>query len=269
MQVEEARMSCEAMCAEYERQLQRVEAHSKLQAEKAKQRVLKEFDSLICSETTLAADAVDIAKREREAVKREKLKAQRLAEISCKGFEQELKGKIRTLLDDCREKAQKAQRESTTEAEELKKKCSELEMKVDKSRQDFEAEVVREAERKISTIRHEIEQKRAQQEHEIQNNKATFDRLINDIESEVASFEAELKRRALQVLWDKGVDITEQALDERLDILFEIIRDTDRRRATEATAKQKAKRAAASRSKSYSRSRAESKTYRSLAESQA
>eukprot|EP01068_Selenidium_serpulae_P009139 Selendium_serpulae@DN5157_c0_g1_i3.p1 len=79
-QLAQMQENCAAMCEEYERQLKRIETHGEKLTEAARRKVFKELDPIICRETTLASEAISVAKKEKRQVDIEKRRAQKLAE---------------------------------------------------------------------------------------------------------------------------------------------------------------------------------------------
>eukprot|EP00918_Siedleckia_nematoides_P095177 GHVU01208985.1.p5 GENE.GHVU01208985.1~~GHVU01208985.1.p5 ORF type:complete len:134 (+),score=27.22 GHVU01208985.1:3207-3608(+) len=102
------------------------------------------------------------------------------------------------------------------ERSELARKCVQVEKSVDQERQAFEAQIVREAEKRVASYRHDCESTTKRALEEKREIEGIFESMCRRIEWESKEFEATMRRRVLQVFWDKGVDIDEDELEEKV-----------------------------------------------------
>eukprot|EP00918_Siedleckia_nematoides_P095174 GHVU01208981.1.p1 GENE.GHVU01208981.1~~GHVU01208981.1.p1 ORF type:complete len:340 (+),score=57.61 GHVU01208981.1:2731-3750(+) len=201
---------------QYENQLVTLRKKFKIDKVATRREVLKNVDSLISNYQTIASEAVVLARKERQQTMRERESAQRIAEQACKNFEKDLKAKTREALEGYRKMSIRAHDAAQRERSELARKCVQVEKSVDQERQAFEAQIVREAEKRVASYRHDCESTTKRALEEKREIEGIFESMCRRIEWESKEFEATMRRRVLQVFWDKGVDIDEDELEEKV-----------------------------------------------------
>merc|ERR1719453_392997 len=148
----------------------------------------------------LAQETVEKARQERQRLQVESLNANHLAETACQSFEEEVQMRTKDIIDEYRRIARKAQEDTAKEREEMRARETELERSVERYQQEVEDRVDAEVERRIGAHKHQVERLNDQ----IQTERRHFERLMLDmlrqVESECRGFEAETKKKAMEVI---------------------------------------------------------------------
>lgn len=211
MLLEEERLSKIELRAQYENQLNFLRHIVEKSKMDERRKVLRELDYVIRKYHGLAEEAARLARRERNRTKEEKLRIQRVAETACKGFEKDLKEKTKLALDEYRKLAHEAHKAANREREELTRYCHDIESAVDKERRTFEAHVVRETEKRVAAYRRSCAIVQQQMERDRTKFQDIVNEMCNTIEDKCQQFESSMHSKMLQVLWENGVDMTEDA----------------------------------------------------------
>lgn len=215
--LEEEKLSKIELRSQYEKQLNLLRKSTEQSCLSERRKVLQEFDYVIRKYHGLAVEAAKLARSEHEKLKTEKERVQRVAESACKVFEKEIKDRTRRALDEYRRLAQEAHAAARQERTELLRHCSKMESAIDKERRAFEAHVVREAERRVAGYRSALDEAQAETKKEKEGAQRRMDKLCDSVEQRCLEFERTLRSKALQVLWQHGVDMEEIELIKLLD----------------------------------------------------
>eukprot|EP00921_Rhytidocystis_pertsovi_P009957 GHVQ01015931.1.p1 GENE.GHVQ01015931.1~~GHVQ01015931.1.p1 ORF type:complete len:260 (-),score=44.89 GHVQ01015931.1:1608-2387(-) len=179
-----------------------------------KSKLLRHVQHVVSSYRKLAKDAITIAKKEREKVQEDRAKTYRLTETACKNFERDLKDKTKAALEEYKCLAKTAHDVAQQERASLRSRCDELERAVENERLQFEAHIIREAERRVTGYRHGHGQAQELLEKERMQSSAAFEEIHDRVTAECVEFESFLIRTVVQLFLENGVDMTEAEVIE-------------------------------------------------------
>ncbi|CDJ66291.1 hypothetical protein, conserved [Eimeria necatrix] len=225
--LEEERARNAEMRMQYERQLKLIRNGIQKEKRDLKQTLVQQVDFIIRKYRNLATEAVETARQERQKVQTERIKARELAETACRNFEKDLKERTKKALEEYRQLAQEAHKAAQNEREELRTKCANLEKAMISKRQQFDALVVREAEKRIQCYRLSHQAMKEQLERERKHFGIMMGEIAQRVEKECSDYDAAMLKAVAVFCKTKGLDVDESTLRQQLgDIRIQRLKES-------------------------------------------
>ncbi|CDJ46309.1 hypothetical protein, conserved [Eimeria brunetti] len=214
--LEEERARNAEMRMQYERQLKLIRNGIQKEKRDLKQTLVQQVDFIVRKYRNLATEAVETARQERQKVQTERIKARELAENACRNFEKDLKERTRKALEEYRQLAQEAHKAAQAEREELRTKCANLEKAMISKRQQFDALVIREAEKRIQCYRLSHQSMKEQLERERKQFSQMMSEVAQRVEKECSEYDTAMLKAVAVFCRTKGVEVDESTLRQQL-----------------------------------------------------
>ncbi|CDJ41275.1 hypothetical protein, conserved [Eimeria tenella] len=225
--LEQERARNAEMRMQYERQLKLIRNGIQKEKRDLKQTLVQQVDFIIRKYRNLATEAVETARQERQKVQTERIKARELAETACRNFEKDLKERTKKALEEYRQLAQEAHKAAQNEREELRTKCANLEKAMISKRQQFDALVVREAEKRIQCYRLSHQAMKEQLERERKHFGIMMGEIAQRVEKECSDYDAAMLKAVAVFCKTKGLDVDESTLRQQLgDIRIQRLKES-------------------------------------------